>query len=278
MWSWALMPFVLSALLTGSCMVLLWKRHASPGARPLALLFGVETLWSLAYLGELSASSLDGKLFWDSVRLVAWLTMLFPLLLFTWDYCGLGPRRRAPWLLAYAIVPAVTVGWVLTDPFHGQARADAHLVHAPPFDSLLYGFTLPEQFAIVQTYATLLYASFALMHTATRQHQAHRMQAALILLCLWLPSAVELLTLSGYHFVGQRDIAPASFGLAAVPMTWALAQRRMLDIVPVARHVIFEHLPDPLIVLDAQHRVVDLNVCAQEKLPELRAPIGTPFI
>jgi PAS domain S-box-containing protein len=55
------------------------------------------------------------------------------------------------------------------------------------------------------------------------------------------------------------------FGTAALGLiyAWALFRYRLLDIVPVARDLIMGSMADAVLVLDEQHRLVDVNLAAQ---------------
>ena len=49
-------------------------------------------------------------------------------------------------------------------------------------------------------------------------------------------------------------------------MTWGVTSFRLLDVVPVARHAVFDHLNEGVLVLDLRERVVDINLAAREIL------------
>jgi len=55
------------------------------------------------------------------------------------------------------------------------------------------------------------------------------------------------------------------FGIAALGLTyaWALFRYRLFDIVPIARDLVIESMGDAVLVLDQQHRLVDVNPAAQ---------------
>ena len=274
MGSWGVVPFALSALLTAFCALFVWQRRSQPGARAFAMTLAMETLWSTGYTFELASQSLEGKLFWDDVRLLAMVAMMPFTLLFLWDYEGKAPRRRGTVLAAYMVLPTLALLWVVSDPLHGEARASAHIESAPPFDALIYDFSTLELLFFLQCYATLVYVSVKLARVAARQHRAHGLQLALVVGGMLFPCAASTAGILGLRPFGQRDMAPACFGIAALMITWAMFRRRFFDLVPVARHVVFGQLPDPVLVLDPAERIVELNPCAQRLLNNRTDAVG----
>ncbi|HNO32640.1 MAG TPA: diguanylate cyclase, partial [Anaerolineales bacterium] len=59
---------------------------------------------------------------------------------------------------------------------------------------------------------------------------------------------------------------PFSFTIAAAAFTYSLLRYHFLDVVPVARDVLIEKMSDGVLVVDDQHRIVDINPAAQNLL------------
>lgn len=277
--SWALVPFVLSALLTALCAAFVLRRRAQPGATAFAWLLVAETLWSVGYTFELASPGLSEKIFWDDAQWVATVAIIPCMSCFAWAYRERFPRRLKLTLALMMVVPLATVAWVFTDPLHGLARKSAHLEPSPPFDVLLYDFSAIEWLVILQSYATLAYVIALLVRATRRQHRTHRLQIIVIIFGLVLPTVVSTAGIAGYvRVLGQRDMSPACFGVSALAITWALFQRRFFDLAPVARHVVFEQLPDPLLVIDGAGRIIDLNPYAHTLFGTRAHNVGQPLV
>jgi PAS domain S-box-containing protein len=94
-------------------------------------------------------------------------------------------------------------------------------------------------------------------------HRLYRSQLAIIMTGVSIPVIGAGLTTLGVEFPGQRDIAPITFAFQNMFLIWGFFRFRILDIIPIARDRVVEKMPDPVIVLDAQDRVVDVNPAAQ---------------
>jgi signal transduction histidine kinase len=62
------------------------------------------------------------------------------------------------------------------------------------------------------------------------------------------------------------DLSPSAFTLSGLLLLVALSRFQLLDLVPVARDTLLEHLTDGVVVLDEQNRIMELNPAAQKLL------------
>src|SRR5690606_30608871 len=69
---------------------------------------------------------------------------------------------------------------------------------------------------------------------------------------------------SGLSPFPHLDPTPLAFTLTGLAVVWALFRFRLLDIVPIARHIVLDSMDDAVIVLDVQGRIVDVNPAAEQ--------------
>ena len=87
------------------------------------------------------------------------------------------------------------------------------------------------------------------------------------------------------ELLGQAGLLPAAglhhatFGALpyVVFSTFGLFRFDLLDVLPVARNAVVEHLADPVLVLDDDRRLVDYNATAVGTWPALPEKKGSPF-
>jgi len=60
------------------------------------------------------------------------------------------------------------------------------------------------------------------------------------------------------------DPTPLSFAAAVVGFAWMIRNDSLFKVVPLARRLLFSELPDPVLVLDPQGRVMDANAAASK--------------
>lgn len=175
-------------------------------------------------------------------------------------------------LVALSIIPVISTLLAMTNPLHqmiwsvvetnGVVRftnAGDHLwfnrVHAP-FAYGLFGYSI-----------------IALAGRLPSIALAHRRKVILLLVCAVLPFAVS---------VGNTilKIGPPSFPFTSLTLVlllplywWASLALRVYDFSPLAYQTMFDHVRDPIIVLDKSQRIISANSPAQQLLkssePEL---------
>jgi diguanylate cyclase (GGDEF)-like protein/PAS domain S-box-containing protein len=86
-----------------------------------------------------------------------------------------------------------------------------------------------------------------------------RNQYRILLLGCLIPFALSLYSQVQFASVHEFDLAPVTFGVSGVVFLFAVLRTRLMDVIPVARSRLIENMRDGVLVLDAQHRIVDLN-------------------
>lgn len=174
---------------------------------------------------------------------------------------------KAPPLLiaALSLIPLISTALAMTNDLHniiwsiveidGQVRftePDEHFwfrrVHAP-FAYGLFGFSLIALSGRLPTIA-----------------RAHRKKIILLLVCAVLPFAVSI----GNTLlrIGPIDFPFTSLSLVMLlPLYWwASVALRVYEFSPLAYQTMFDHVRDPIIVLDKSQRIVSANTPAQTLL------------
>jgi PAS domain S-box-containing protein len=114
-----------------------------------------------------------------------------------------------------------------------------------------------------------------------RSHRHFKFQTLIAIVGITTPvtgtmfTALNLVPISG---VPNLDIAPFTFALANPLWAWVLFRHRLLELGPIARDNLVEHMSDGMLVIDCQHRIVDVNPAACSLLSQsASALIGLPI-
>lgn len=268
---------IVTAAIMGGAAVYAWLHRTAPGARVLAVGMLGASWWSLSYAIALSTRDLSGWLFWAKAQHIGVAGLPVALLVFFIQYTGHG--RWLTWrkLVLIAAEPAIGVLLTWTNEAHGLIWANVHLVLTPSASllDLTYGpyFWLYAAYNYVEMGA----CTFLLLQALVRSYQLLYRQALIMLTGMLLAWAMNLLYLAGWNPIPNLDLTPFGFSLAGLALAWGIFRYRLLDIVPIAREQVIDSMRDAVIVLDAQHRLVDLNPLAQHLLGLSRPlPVGRP--
>ena len=175
-------------------------------------------------------------------------------------------------LAALWIVPVATTVLVITNPLHHMIWTMVETADGSRFTDV------NEHFWINRVHAPFAYGLFgysvvALMGRMPTIARAHRGKVGLLLLCTVLPFGVS---------VGNvlLKIGPVDFPFTSSTLVillplywWASLKLHVYDFSPLAYQTMFDHVRDPIIVLDKSLRIVSANQPAQTLLESSEAEL-----
>ncbi|HTX91939.1 MAG TPA: GAF domain-containing protein [Anaerolineales bacterium] len=251
-WSYAL-ALLLSTAGAIAISLVAWYRHPAPGAIALTWLGAAMAVWMAAYACHFLTTSASSQLFWLKMTYLGVLAVPTIFLLFAIRYSNRDEwlRNRATSFLL--IEPLLTMIFLWTDPkfhlfFGNQVQGEVILGGG-------FGFWLNA----VYSYALILFAFILLLNAYQRTPRPLRGQTGAILVGGALPFAVNLLGLVGWRPFPGLDLTPFAFTVTCLCFMIGLSYYHLLDIVPIARDALVESMPDGVMVLDKQNRIVDIN-------------------
>ncbi|EHR71695.1 diguanylate cyclase (GGDEF) domain-containing protein [Burkholderiales bacterium JOSHI_001] len=242
-------------------------RRFFPGQTSFVAMSLATMAWIAASVTEHAAADPACKV---TVGLLGWLpVMLQPALwsLFICQYLAADPRSprwsvRLPWGAAIALQLALC--W--TNGAHGLFYGAGTGLTAPiaglPRVRYDYG---PLFYVAVATGYTLL--AVTMLSTRRPRPDApprHREQWRAFVLIMAMPIVANVAYIGfGLRLFGA-DPTSAGFAASVAGLAWMIARNRLFAVVPMARQRLFAELPDAVLVLDADQRVVDANLAAQQ--------------
>ncbi len=257
-------PFLVSVVVAGLLLRYAWPRRDLPATPTFIVLICIAGVWSLLSTLQVLSGSFVAKVILADVRYLAITTLPVAWLFFTLAYSG-----RQHWLTPYRIaaflaLPALTVGMVATNPMHHLMFEGTTISTQGPITSVarIYGPWFWIQ--TVYAYGMLALGALVILGENLYGPKLYRKQAILMLTGVVVAVLMNLFFLAAPSRFGHIDLTPVAFTISGVFFAWGLFRAALLDVMPVARAAIIESMPDAVIVLDTQHRVIDLNPAAQQ--------------
>ncbi|MFQ5708923.1 MAG: response regulator [bacterium] len=267
---WELGTYTTALLVTAGISIFLgiffWRRRSIPGAAASSLIMLAVTEWSIGYALELGSTNLATKIFWAKVQYLG--IALIPL---SWLALALQFSCREKWLsrrniALLGVVPLLTQAVVWSNELHGllwqrieQVQSGGTLMLSMTYGAWFWVFT-------AFSYLLLLSGTVLLVQATVRSAQLFRLQAAVLIVGALLPWVGNVVHTAGLSPVANLDLTPFAFTVTGVLIAMGLARFRFLDIRPIARHAVIDSMPDGVIVLDVQNRILDLNPAAKNIL------------
>ena len=254
-----LLPYFVSLILSLGILYYTWERRSAKGVTAFTWYVAGQTLWILGFIIELLSPDLFGKMFWDGFQWLAGLFLVVAFPVFTVQYTEYKSKNPRRLFILSLIVPVIFTVVLMTDGYHHLIYADPQLSADRPFPELLYDFTWVVYGYALYSYGTLFWGVGLLIQRLFRPHGLYRTQLAIITLGFIIPIFGTILALFDIHIAPQRDATPFTNAIANLIIAWGLFRYKLFEVVPIGRDRLFEAMVDPVVILDNQHMVVDIN-------------------
>lgn len=241
--------------------------------------------WELVAIGIEGATELPLKLFgYNLINAVVLPLMLYSFLWFALAYSGSG-RWVNRWSVGIAVaqVGALGVALVLEPEFlydvrglgtQGPVTMQGVTVH----EWVVLTRDIRPTFLLLQLYAYVVaIVSSVVLGRYLFRNRADLYTGQMLALAVGVGTPIFV---NGLLFVGvltpELNLTGMSFAISAVAFAVAVFRYRLLRIAPIGRRQVVETMPDPVVILDAQHRVADCNPAARKLVDAPRSWSGTP--
>lgn len=249
----------LTALIAGYA----WRWRSTPGGVEFALLMVAVTIYSGASAFELAANPIPVKIVWTKISYIG-LVSIPPL----WLLFAIGFSQHAHWLTprrtaALWVVPVVILGLAATNEWHRLIWPTITLATSGPNARLIYAHGPGIWVLIAYSYPLLFIGALLLIQTAWHSSRLYRLQVGSLVTGALVPWAANLLYLTRLNPWPGLDLTPLGLLVTGLLVSTTISRFHTLDIVPVARDVVFNSIGDGVLVVDTQNRLVDMNPVAR---------------
>jgi diguanylate cyclase (GGDEF)-like protein/PAS domain S-box-containing protein len=232
------------------------KRIAGAGVYLLLLLWAVAH-WLFAGSLESAAATGDLKLFWRQVAMPASASCPVFFFLFALRYSLAGNFPARNWISLLFALPGVTLFLAITNErFHGLWSE----ILLKPETARLFFEPGPWFWVHVVYSSVLLFAgALLIIKRALRVSRNAVPQFFVLLAGALAPLVVTFLSFLRGTIGQAPDWMPLAFLFSAGMLTVGVTRLGILDLVPVARSLLVETMPDGVLVVEPRGGIADLN-------------------
>jgi PAS domain S-box-containing protein len=247
-----------------TCLGLYGRRYVDrvPAATPYVLIMFAAAAWAVLYALDLLAPFFPQRIAYHNLR---FLFLPYFSVLELWlvvAYVRKTEWLRRQWAALVLVIPVTATVLALTSSYHDLFRYDFWIDAGGPIPVLRYSesgfFLLYSLYSIL----LLLLAVAILVMETRKQGTLREKQTIILILALAVPTIINTSFQAGFTPVPGVNLTSALFWIPALLYTVALFRYRFLDIIPIARGRLIEILSKPVLVLDADSRIIDLNPAA----------------
>ncbi len=269
---------LITALIMLILSIIAWRRRSSGTAAIfLSICLLSVSIYCFGYAMELQSQTLQTAMFW--VRFQHWgIDFIAPFwLLFALAVSGYEKWINKKLIIAIFIIPVVlflasqTLGWLNLS--HHNPRMDrSGLFPIFTYDRTIFNYIVVGYYSLCLAISMILFLIMYLKSVSSFKNQV------IIYLLGSLPPWVALILYNLDLFTLNIDLTPLAVGLSGVLFTIGFTKYKILDIVPMARDIIFENIKEGVLILDMENRIIDFNPALKLIFHELKDQVvGKPF-
>jgi signal transduction histidine kinase len=251
---------LITGLVTLGLAAYAWPRREEPGVGPFIVAAAAGSLWPLLLLVEMALPGVEAKSWVVRVRPALITTAISAMLVMGLRHVGWTGRARLVWAglapMPVALLVLNFLPWT-KEWFQYNFRLHTEIASVLAFDngpfSQAYRLYVPG----------LALAVIALLLGQAWVHRGlYRRRALLLALGVAAPTALYVLQVGGMLEWTAYNLPPLGMAVTAACGAWVLLREDYLDLVPVARAALVEGWPEPVVVVNGRHQVVDANRAA----------------
>jgi signal transduction histidine kinase/DNA-binding response OmpR family regulator len=224
------------------------------------------SVWSIFNGIELASNDIYTKILLSKISYIGICSVIPLWLMFVLSYSKReNILKRKGRILLFGISLIILI-LAFTNEYHHLIWSTFTPYHIDGGIRLIYGHGPAIYVFAVYCYIVMI-SGIALLISALRNTPVFfRKQAWLVIIgsvSPWFGNIVYMLNLSPLPAV---DLTPIGFVITGVLFLFAITRYQMLDLMPVARHTLFNEIMDGVLVLDERNRVADINSAAMRIL------------
>jgi PAS domain S-box-containing protein len=251
-------PLIATSFLMFALGIITRSHKSVPGVKYFSLLMFSGSIYSFFYALELSVTGIPSMSVFYKLQYTAFTFIPAFCLLFAICYTRKTDQLNRGLLIAVLALPAITVPVIFTNDFHLFFVREMHPGNPGSFPVL--AITPGPWYRICQVYSAI--ALFAGIVLLVRMYifsaPAFRKQAGIILAGSGISLLVYIMYLAG-TFPAGLDVNPVSFAVSGLFVFAGISRFKLFSFAPLARNMLFDSIPDGVIVLDRYFRLVDIN-------------------
>ncbi len=236
-----------------------WGRRAQGGQKFFSLLMLSAGYYSLTYGLEILTQAIPLKLFFAKIENIG-IVAIAPLwFLFAIEYTQNVRWFQRKHVLLFFVIPMITL-ILLVSPFDFlyYASVDAQSVGPVFIRGGIWYWVM-----IAYSYSLIFLGALVVFRSIFRYPVIYRGQSLVLLIGLLIPLLTNIYYLAGSQLFPMSyvplDFTPVAFMFTGVLYSIGIFQLKFLDLAPIAREIVFENIPEMVLVLDPSDRIVDIN-------------------
>ncbi|MGV8892945.1 MAG: histidine kinase N-terminal 7TM domain-containing diguanylate cyclase [Burkholderiaceae bacterium] len=228
--------------------------------------------WSMAAALESFAVLPSNKIMWAALTWPGIVAAPTFWALFIWTYVGGNVKPlQTKWHVILLAMPLATYIVAVTNPMHHWMYIQTTAQISQTGLRMLYVHGPWFYLSTVYLYVFMLLSIVTILNALPRASPVYRRHYLGFALAMLIPWVTNIGYITDNMLLFGLDPTPFSFLLMTLIFYWLISHNQLFDLLPVARTVLLDSVPDVVLVLDLEHRIVECNSAAASLpgMPEL---------
>ena len=250
--------FFIGAALALVLIFKIWTRRIASGSSIFVCFLLTLFIWILTNGLEAGAVDFNTKVFWG--RSMYWGAVFTGVmwLIFALEYTGSKWCRRPRNIVLLLIIPIFSLIGVWTNQWHHLYWTNIYPSPGTSGEFLVWEHGPLFWIMAIYNYV-MVFSGILILVRFNRRKAGYGRQLLIILMATLIALSGNAIYLLGLSPIPGLDLSPFSFVLAGVIYAFTILQYHFLDVVPVARGLLIEKMPDGILVLNPEGIIVDAN-------------------
>jgi len=256
------MMYLTTALVSFFGVVMAWNKKEIKGAKELGWLMFASGFGAFWVIFSTSATTMVEKVFWAKLEYVGGVFTPAIFLMFILRFTERDKYLKAKYIILYLLPFLVTLCLLCIKKTEHLVWSGFSAIY--PDTNLMEFYHGPVFWFVYVLFSYLMMAlgSVLILLFLIKHRGNYRQQGIVILLGSLIPWTSSILYITGINIAPGLDLAPASIALSGMILIYAVSYTRLLNLVPVAREALVENIPNGILALDKQARILDINNAA----------------
>lgn len=229
----------------------------TPGVRFWLIWQLASSFWAFAYAFEFSSADLETKIWWSKLSYLGIVYCPISFLFFSLAFSSRYKYLKRKFIIGGYIFASLFILSPFTNELHHLHWKSYSINPLTNATDYVYG---PLFWVMVFfTYAALFFGIVNIFLLYFRLSPHYRRQISLLFLASILPPIGNLIYIFQVNPVPGFDWTPFTFIFTGLLIAANLSQFNMFELVPFARNILIDNIPDAIMVVDNSYVLADLN-------------------
>lgn len=234
-------------------------RHTTPVTLALVWLMVAITGWLVFNTLELVSSIETMTVVWAKVSYLFITTTPVAWWAFALNYTGRTSWTEFPRFALFCVLPLLTTMLAWTNEAHHLLWTAYHFRPVGGLLALHVDHGIWFWVHLLYGYALMVLGAAMIVRQSFKSFQMYRWQSIWLAMGALIPVLANVVYILNLVPGLRKDYTPISFAVAGTAFAVGIFRYRLFDLKPVARDVVIDNMADPMLALDSQGRIVDLN-------------------